>query len=447
MTTSFIETTETSSKNNDQKSSPVDMRRVGVVILGGGQGTRLHPLTSTRCKPAISFAGKYRLIDFAISNAIHSFCSKIYVITQFLSTSLHKHLTRTYAGNNVFSNAYVDILSAEQRPTDHSWYAGTADAVRLNMDYLTEASVDYYLILSGDQIYSMDFRKMVSFAQKTDADLVVASLLVNETDAKRMGIMKIDASHQINQFVEKPQQKEVLDTLKISSSQRKHLTLHSTPKTPFLGSMGIYLFKREALIKLLEEESREDFGKHLIPAQIAKGNTYAYVHNGFWEDIGTIKSFYEANIALTYPQAVFNYYDEKFPLICAPTKLPGSRITNTQIKHSIICDGCILEAKQITHSIIGPRKMIDSGTVIKHSYLMGNDFYQPPHSPRFPEKLHIGKNCLIQKTIIDKDVHIGDNVTLINKDNLNHYDSENVYIRDGIIVVARGASLPDGYTL
>ncbi|MFA6916078.1 MAG: sugar phosphate nucleotidyltransferase [Parachlamydiales bacterium] len=435
------------SSKTPPKNSYVDMNKVGVVILGGGQGTRLYPLTDSRCKPAISFAGKYRLIDIAISNAIHSACSKIYVITQFLSTSLHKHICRTYTGNNIFNDSYVDILTAEQRPTNHTWYAGTADAVRLNMDYLTEASVDYYLILSGDQIYSMDFTPLVAFAHKTDADLVVSSLLVNEEDAKRMGIMKINPQHQIQQFVEKPQQKEILDTLKINSTQRKHLSPHSSSKTPFLGSMGIYLFKREALIKLLEEESREDFGKHLIPVQIAKGNTYAYIHNGFWEDIGTIRSFYEANIALTYPEPVFNYYNENSPLICAPTKLPGSRINNTQVKHSIICDGCDIEAKEITHSIIGPRQIIGAGTIVKHSYLMGNDFYQPPLTNRFPEKLHIGKNCVIKKTIIDKDVSIGNDVKLINKDNLTHYDSEHVYIRDGIIIVARGSTLPDGYTL
>lgn len=429
------------------QNSSVDMKRVAVVVLAGGQGLRLFPLTATRCKPAISLAGKYRLIDVAISNAIHSSCSKLYVITQFLSTTLHKHINSTYQGSNIFSNGQIDLLSAEQKPTKHSWYAGTADAVRQNLYYLTETPSDYYLILSGDQLYSMDFTKMVAFAKQTNADLVVATLPVNEEDAKRMGLMKIDPSYQIKQFVEKPQQKEILDTFKMSASTKKHIGVNSKSNTPYLGSMGIYLFKRDALLKLLHEDQREDFGKHLIPTQIEKGNTYAFLHNSYWHDIGTIRSFYDVNISLTYSNPPFNYYDENLPLICSPSKLPGSQIHETKINQSIICEGCIIHAKEITHSILGPRTIVHSGTVISHSYLMGNDFYQPPCSDHFPEKLQIGKNCIIQNAIIDKDVYIGDNVKLINKDNLTHYDSESVYIRDGIIIVARGASLPDGYTL
>ncbi len=426
----------------------VDMRRIAVVVLGGGQGTRLYPLTQTRCKPAISFAGKYRLIDIAISNALNAGLECIYVITQFLSTSLHKHICSTYQGTNAFSHGFVDILSAEQRPTQHNWYQGTADAVRQNLYYLKETPADYFLILSGDQLYTMDFRKMFSFALGTDADLVIGALPVNNHDAKRMGLMKIDSKGEIQQFIEKPQQQELLDTFKLSASARKRLGLNENDKKSHLGSMGIYLFKKQALYDLLDHDKREDFGKHLIPTKIQMGKTYAYLHQGYWEDIGTIRSFYDSNMALTHPGAPFNYYDDNFPLVRTLSKLPGARFSNTIVKNSIICDGCIIEADEITHSILGPRTVVKKGTVIQDSYLMGNDFYLPPSTQsRFPEVMQISEDCIIHKAIIDKDVYIGPGVRLINKNNLDYYDGKDVYIRDGIIVVARGASLPPGFTL
>lgn len=428
--------------------SQVDMRRVAVVVLGGGQGTRLYPLTQTRCKPAISFAGKYRLIDVAIANALHADCNKIYVITQFLSTSLHKHICSTYQGTNAFTTGFVDILSAEQRPTQHNWFQGTADAVRQNLYYLKEAPVDYFLILSGDQLYTMDFRQMFAFALGTDADLAVAALPVELQDAKRMGLMKIDSKNEIKSFVEKPQQPEILDTCKLSAATRRRLGLLDSDQKNFLGSMGIYLFKKQALFDLLEYDKREDFGKHLIPTKIGLGSTYAYLHTGYWEDIGTIKSFYDSNIALTYPGAPFNYYDDNFPVVRSLSKLPGAKISNTLIKNSIIGDGCVIDAEEISHTILGPRTIVKKGTVIHHSYLMGNDFYKPPSTHgRFPEVMQISEDCIIQKAIIDKDVYIGPGTRLINKNNLDHYDGNNVYIRDGIIIVARGASLPAGFTL
>jgi glucose-1-phosphate adenylyltransferase len=429
-------------------NSAIDMRRVATVILGGGQGTRLFPLTVTRCKPAISFGGKYRLIDVALSNAINSSCDQIFIITQFLSSSLHKHICNTYQGSNVFSRGFIDLLPAEQKPSAHHWFQGTADAVRQNLYYLTEAAADYFLILSGDQLYDMDFRAMVAFAQRKDADLVIAALPVNENDAQRMGIMQLDDTGSVVNFVEKPQESAILNALRCDLKAKKQIGLKENDSRHHLGSMGIYLFKRNVLIDLLQQDTREDFGKHLLPAQIEKGNTYAFLHDGYWEDIGTIKSFYEANISLTFPNPLFNFHSEERPIIKSPSKLPGAKIHRAQIDHAIICEGSVIDTAEITHSIIGPRSIIHQNCQIHRSYIMGNDFYHPPsRTERFPEQLQISEGCVLKNVIVDKDVYLGKNVKLINQDNLTNYDSERVYIRDKIIIVPRGASLPDGFTL
>lgn len=432
-----------------RSSLSVDMSRLATIILGGGQGSRLYPLTLTRCKPAITFGGMYKLIDAALSNAIHSACDKIFIITQFLSSSLHKHICTTYQGNHVFSRGFIDILTAEQKPSNHhSWFQGTADAVRQNLYYLNEAPVDYFLILSGDQLYKMNFQKLLAFAQRTDAEAVIATLPVNSDDAKRMGLLMTDSDSQVVNFVEKPQHEEILNTFKIHPENRNRLGLAPQDPRLYLGSMGIYLFKREALIALLQEDLREDFGKHLLPTRIQQGKTFAYLHDGYWEDVGTIRSFYDANMGLTATHPPFNCYDEYYPLIKSPSKLPGAKIGNTRITNSIICEGSLIEGDMISHSIIGPRSIIHPGCTIKNSYIMGNDFYEPPaRVARFPEQLQIGRGCVLHNVIIDKDVYLGQEVQLVNNDNLDHYDGEQVFIRDKIIVVARGASLPDGFTL
>lgn len=404
----------------------IDMSCVGTVILGGGAGTRLFPLTQTRCKPAISFGGRYRLIDIPMSNALNSGCRKIHIVTQFLSASLHQHILKTYR-MEPHTPGYVEILSAEQRPTKDVWYQGTADAIRQNIQYLTESDVDYFLILSGDQLYHMHFPEMVSFAEDTNADLVIAALPIDENDAKRMGVLKTNNRQLIVDFVEKPQTRETLEPLKGPSfsqnSQKK-----------YLGSMGIYLFKRKALLDLLEQDFREDFGKHLIPTQVQKGHSYAYVFQGYWEDIGTIDSFYRANIALTQPQPEFEIYNEKYPIHTAYHCLPPPKISNTQIKQSLICEGSDIRAEKISHSIIGPRSQIGEDTLIDSSYLFGNDH---PHS--------IGSGCEIRKAIIDKNVHIGNNVKLINRQNYHSYENEHLYVRDGILIVTKGSHIPDNF--
>jgi len=425
---------------------PVDMGRVAAIILGGGQGSRLSPLTITRCKPAISFGGKYRLVDIPMSNAINSGCSKIFILTQFLSSSLNHHIVDTYR-LGTFSSGFIDLLPAEQKPTRHSWFQGPADAVRQNIEYIAEKPVDYFLILSGDQLYNMDFRKIVAFAQKTDADLVVAALPVNESDAKRMGILKIDEKHFISDFYEKPQDRTVLETFRLPESMIQQGNLNKGENRPYLGSMGIYLFKREALLTLLQQDPREDFGKHLIPTKVKEGNVAAYLYDGYWEDIGTIDSFYKANMALTKHNPEFNCYDEKNPIFTSHVNLAGPRFFNSQVDRSIVCEGSTIEGSTISDSILGPRSVVKKGTIITNTYCMGNDYYHHPMNSSNMPPYCIGEECVIDRAIIDKHVHIGRGVKLINEAGLDYYDSEKVCIRDGIIVVMRGVHLPDGFIL
>lgn len=428
-------------------SAQPDMNRVATIILGGGKGTRLFPLTQSRCKPAISFGGRYRLIDVPISNSINSGCHKIFIITQFLSSSLHQHIFQTYR-HDVFSSGFLELLPAEQRYSEHKWFAGTADAIRQNLDYFIETPVDYFLILSGDQLYKMDFRPMLQFAREKNADLVVASLPVSKTDAKRMGVMKVDSNSFITDFLEKPQDENLLEQMQALPETFETFDIPYSDQRPLLGSMGIYLFKREALIKLLEKDPREDFGKHLIPTKVGMGSAAAYLHDGYWEDIGTVASFYNANMALTHQQPAFNWYEETWPVFSTRYNLPGPKIQNTHVVDSIICEGSLIEAEEVSRCVLGPRSVIKKGCKIRDSYTLGNDFYKPPiQTGRLPDELHIGENCVIHKAIIDKHVYIGDNVQLVNKNNLDHYNGEDVYIRDGIIVVPRGASLRKGFVL
>lgn len=426
----------------------VDMRTLAAIVLGGGQGSRLYPLTVSRCKPAISFGGNFRLIDVALSNSIHSGCDQIYIITQFLSCSLHKHIFQTYQGHRAFSHGFIDLLPAEQKPSNNQWYQGTADAVRQNLYYISEAPVDYFLILSGDQLYHMNFREMYAFGQQTDADVVIAALPIDAEEAKRMGVMNIDEAARIVDFTEKPQSTELLDAFQLPERTRRLFGLEATDPRRYLCSMGIYLFKRDYMMELLKSDQREDFGKHLLPTAIKEGNVYAFLHKSYWEDIGTVKSFYEANMALTGPNPPFNCFDEQYPLIKSSNALPGTKVSKTKISNSIICEGSLIEAEEITNSIIGPRSIIKEGCSIHNSYLMGNDFYTPPlRTDHFPLTLKIEEGCFIKNAIIDKDVHIGRNVKLLNKQNLAYYDGDQVFIRDNIIVVARGATLADGFTL
>lgn len=424
------------------------MKRVASIILSGGEGTRLYPLTLSRCKPAVNFGGKYRLIDVPISNSIHANCAKIFILSQFLSSSLHKHITQTYLYGNHFSNQ-IEILTAEQKPASKDWYMGTADAVRQNLDYIRECSVDYFLILSGDQLYNFEFQEMLNFALEEDADLVVASLPVTEQAVTRMGVLTIDAHKNIINFHEKPQDKKLIEKLRLSSEVMKGIEHESMGKFTHLGSMGIYLFKRKTLIELLQNDSREDFGKHLIPSQIKKGKVKTYIHKGYWEDIGTIDNFHKANLALTQRFPSFEIHPEVRALFSSLYNLPPARFFDSQIDHSLICEGAVVNEAEISHCLLGPRTYIEDGVILRNSYLMGNDYYQAQHQEdmKLPQKPRIGAKSIIQNAILDKNVHIGQNVKLINQQKLDFYNGDNIYIRDGIIVVPRGAFIPDGFTL
>ncbi len=439
-------TTSTLKMKSDKIS--VDMRHVTTIILAGGNGTRLDPLTNTRCKPAVCFGGKYRLIDIPISNAIHSGCSKIFIISQYLSSSLNQHIFNTFHPGS-FPSTAIELISAEQKHGEKSWFQGTACAVRQNINYFMELPSEYFLILSGDQIYNINFQHMIHFAKETNADLVVAALPVNEADAKRMGIMKIDENSFINEFYEKPQEQEHLDRLRVPISTLEQIVGKALDdKRQFLGSMGIYIFKRQALIDLLKRDSREDFGKHLIPTKVSQGNVAAYIHDGYWEDIGTIESFFKANIALTALNPEFNCHEENKHIFFRQHYLTAPKIINSAVMNSIICDGSIVEAAEVTKSIIGLRSIIKQGSIIRNSYIIGNEFHvSPTHSESISNSPIIGENCVIDHAIIDKNVRIGKNVHLVNKEKLMNYTSDKVCIRDGIIIVPRGTHIPDGFIL
>ena len=435
----------------DRFQSRVDMSSVACIILGGGEGTRLFPLTQSRCKPALIFGGRYRLIDVPISNSLTSGISKIFVLTQFLARSLQKHILRTYRQDTFFPG-YIEVLSAEQRPGKSEWYQGTADAVRQNAEYLLETSAEFFLILSGDQLYRMDFQKLIQCTEQADVDVWVATLAVDEKEASRMGIMKINEDRHIVDFYEKPKTKDLLETMKTPKPVLAKMGLSTEGGKEFLGSMGIYLFRRSALFNLLESNPGHDFGKHLIPDQVKKGRIAAYVHDGYWEDIGTVESFYNANLALNQQNPPFSCHDELHPIFTTSSHLPGPRFNNTIINSSTICEGSIIDAKEISNSLIGQRSIIGKGTVIRDTYIIGNDYYHYPiHAvtkasmTNLPSSPTIGENCTIQRAIIDKNVCIGNNVLLTNAQNLTSFDKDPIYVRDGIIVIPQGSIIPEGF--
>ena len=407
-----------------------DMSQIACVILAGGEGKRLYPLTRTRCKPAIQFGGHYRLIDVPLSHAIHSNCNKVFVLTQFLSTSLQKHLLGTY--QTYFGGSErLEILGAEQKNEHRGWFAGTADAVRQCLDYLLSTPVEYFLILSGDQLYNMDFAKMVDCAITTNADLVVATLPVEASTAMRMGVLKVNEQQRICDFIEKPRGPHLLEPFRCSSALSSPQGVDANSPR-YLASMGIYLFKREALIKVLTGDSRCDFGQHIIPTMVSQEKAWAYLHHGYWEDIGTISSFYQANLALTRSEPFFNCYDDATPLFHHITRLPPPKITRAEIDHSILCNGCIIEGKEISHTILGLQTIVKPGAVVRCTYAMGQQT--------------IGRQSHIERAILDTHVIIGEDVRLVNAKGLKEYDSDLLYVRDGIIVVPSGTHIPNGFS-
>ncbi|MGC8711873.1 MAG: glucose-1-phosphate adenylyltransferase [Leptodesmis sp.] len=428
------------------------MKRVLAIILGGGAGTRLYPLTKLRAKPAVPLASKYRLIDIPVSNCINSEIYKIYVLTQFNSASLNRHLSRTYVFSG-FNEGFVEVLAAQQTPENANWFQGTADAVRQYLTLFQEWDVDDFLILSGDHLYRMDYGDFIRRHQETNADITISVVPMDDRRASDFGLMKIDDAGRVVSFSEKPKG-DALKAMRVDTTVLG-LSPEEARQNPYIASMGIYVFKKDVLIKLLKENlERTDFGKEIIPTSADHYNVQAYLFSGYWEDIGTIEAFYEANMALTQqPYPPFSFYDEKAPIYTRPRYLPPTKLLDCHIKESIIAEGCILKDCSITHSVLGVRTRIESGCVIEDTMIMGADYYQSlaersSRSDCSTDKvpLGIGKETTIRRAIIDKNAHIGCNVQIINKDRVQEAERENLgfFIRSGIVVVLKGATIPDG---
>lgn len=418
--------------------------RVACIVLAGGQGTRLFPLTQARCKPAVAFGGRYRLIDIPLSHALNAKIQNVYVISQYLASGLHQHILETYQ-LDPFHDSKIHLLSPEETLQGKGWYNGTADAVRQNLEHFTDSSAEYFLILSGDQLYNMDLHKLLEFAWESDADLVIASLPVEVEEAKRMGLLKIDTHQQITAFAEKPKESSVLASFQLDPVFLDNHPHKNRTHPHYLGSMGIYVFKRKALFDLLQQEG-DDFGRNLIPLQVKKGKASAFVYTGYWEDIGTIESYYHANLALLSQNRCLDTYDTANPIFTHPYHLPSPLLKETLVNQALISQGSLIEAKEITHSIIGLRVHIQKGTIIRHSIVIGNPSHPPTRSTKLSE-FSIGAHCHIEKAIIDEHTHIGNHVSLINKQQIRSADINGIFIRDGIIIVPSGARIPDHFTL
>jgi glucose-1-phosphate adenylyltransferase len=426
------------------------VKKVLSIILGGGAGTRLYPLTKLRAKPAVPVAGKYRLIDIPVSNCINSEIFKIYVLTQFNSASLNRHIARTYNFTG-FNEGFVEVLAAQQTPENPNWFQGTADAVRQYLWLMEEWNADEYLILSGDHLYRMDYRQFIQRHRETGADITLSVIPIDERRASDFGLMKIDDSGRVIDFSEKPKG-EALIQMRVDTSVLG-LSKEQAQQQPYIASMGIYVFKKEVLFKLLREGiERTDFGKEIIPDASKDYNVQAYLFDDYWEDIGTIEAFYHANLALTQqPQPPFSFYDEQAPIYTRARYLPPSKLLDCQVTESIIGEGCILKNCRIQHSVLGVRSRIESGCLIEESLLMGADFYQASVERQSNVEqgdipVGIGRDSIIRRAIIDKNASIGHDVKIINKDNVQEADreSQGFYIRSGITVVLKNAVIPDG---
>jgi glucose-1-phosphate adenylyltransferase len=425
------------------------MKDLIAIILGGGQGARLYPLTKHRSKPAVPLAGKYRLIDIPISNCLNSGIRKIFVLTQFNSESLNRHVTQTFHFD-MFSNGFVDILAAEQTFESRDWFQGTADAVRKCFRHFTTYDPENLLILSGDQLYRMDLAEFLQFHQDRRADATVATIPVTEAETSGFGIMKVDAASRIVDFVEKPGA-DKLDHLRINDEERNGVPAKFQPilaAKPFLASMGIYLFRTEVLGALLEEERFNDFGKDIIPHAIRQKRVFSYPFDGYWSDIGTIKSFFLANLEMTKARPEFEFYDPVYPIYTHARFLPSSKIFRCQIHSSSVAEGCILSGALIWNSIIGIRSRIGSGTEVRESLIMGADFYEDTKTLNENRRLQrpdigIGNYCTIKRAIIDKNVRVGNNVQILNIDNVQNYECDQYVIHDGIVIIPKNTTVPD----
>ena len=419
--------------------------RVLAIILGGGKGTRLYPLTKERSKPAVPFGGKYRIVDIPISNCINSGYKKIYLLTQFNSASLHLHIINSYNFDR-FSRGFVEILAAEQTLEHSGWYEGTADAVRKNFGHFKVQRPTHYIILSGDQLYRMDLKKFMDQHLKSGANITIAAKAVNRSDASGFGIMQVDESNTITAFMEKPAKDMNIDDWKIPEAARE-------PELPsnleYLASMGIYIFDADTMEEMLNNDYN-DFGKEIIPMAIKSKKVSSYIFNGYWEDIGTIRSFYEATLDLTNPIPQFNFYDEDKPIYTHMRNLPPSKINHAEMVSTLASEGCVITNSRIQHSVIGVRSVINEGCDLEGVIMMGADFYdteaaKKDNKAKGVPNLGIGKNCKINKAIIDKNAHIGENCC-INVSGRKYEDGDHglFYSADGIIVIRKGAVIPNG---
>lgn len=412
------------------------------IIMGGGAGSRLFPLTKERAKPAVPLGGKYRLVDIPISNCLNSNMRRIYVLTQFNSTSLHQHINSSYKFDH-FGNSFVEILAAQQTPEGSKWYQGTADAVRQNLRYFLEGPYDYFVILSGDQLYRMDYRDVLRQHVESRADLTIATIPVNREAAKGFGIMQTDAERRIQRFVEKPKNEELLESLKIPAHLLSDLGKDEREDL-FQASMGIYVFNRAVLQECLDNDF-EDFGKNIIPTAIDQYRVFAYIFQGYWEDIGTIRAFYDANLNLTDPKPQYSFYEPGRTIYSRPRFLPASIIRKASVDAAVISDGCLIEESTIERCVIGLRSVIQKGSVVRNTIMMGADSYESELKTSVPgaPRIGIGENCVINGAIIDKNARIGNRVVITPEGKSQDFDGDGFYIREGIVVVPKNSVIAD----
>ena len=418
------------------------------LILGGGQGSRLFPLTAHRSKPAVPIGGQYRLIDIPISNCLHADIRRIFVLTQFNSASLNRHIGHTYR-MDLFSPGFVEILAAEQTPDNPHWFQGTADAVRQAARHFVRYDADYYLILAGDHLYRMNYCELVDAHVDRHADITIAAQPVSAADASAMGIFRFDRAGQIVAFEEKPNAARLAEIGR-SIPEGSTFGAHSADK-PFVASMGIYVFSRDVLLEVLEGENAKDFGREIIPAGLGQYRVNSYLFRGYWADVGTVDAFYDANIMLTRPGAPFKFYDPRRPIYTHPRFLPGARLSDCAVHEAIIAEGAYLERSTIDQSIIGIRTNIQSGATIRRSVLLGADFFQAdddqPATGNNTPRLGIGRDVVLDRVIVDKNARIGDGARLINENGIDEKDGDGYYIRNGIVIVPKDGVIKPGTTI
>ncbi len=437
------------SKKAESLAVARSVERVAALVLGGGRGARLYPLTAERAKPAVPLCGRYRLVDIPLSNCIHSGVNNIFVLTQFNSASLHRHINETYKFD-VFSGGFVEICAAEQTTESGDWFQGTADAVRKHLRHIRNRRPSFYLILSGDQLYRMDYRTLLETHLRHKADITVSTLPVTREAARAFGIMHVNPTGRITRFVEKPQSEAELSSLVTSPTLFKQFGLKVDEGRDYLASMGVYVFSADVLEETLEREKDWiDFGQHVIPKTLKTRTVCAHLFDGFWEDIGTVRSYYEVSLSMTAPMSPFDFHDANHTIYSRPRYLAGSRIQGGAIDDCIICEGSHVGKAKITKSIIGIRSVIHSGVTIDRSIVMGGDYYEgDPHAP-LPAKgtsipMGIGQNTVISGAIVDKNARIGKNVVIRGSQDLQDYSGDGFAIRDGIVIVLKGAVIPDG---